>query len=289
MHYDGDIIRPPSEAFSIILQATVGCSHNRCTFCGAYRDRSFRLKEEEIVEADLAFAAKYCQRQQTLFLADGNALAMPRTKLVGLLQRIKEKLPWVRRVSLYANAQDILRRSPEELRQLRDLGLSRLYMGLETGHDSTLLAIAKGSDSEEMIAAGRQVRQAGIFLSVTVLLGIAGVRNSQDHARATAAVLNEMKPNQVAALTLMLLDNTPLFQAWREGKFELPDRRGLLLELRTLLEGLDLERAQFQANHASNYFELDGRLARDKMRLIARLDQALAGAVSLKPENRRAL
>lgn len=289
MNYEGDIIRPPSEAFSIILQATVGCSHNRCTFCGAYRDRAFRLKEEETVEADLAFAAEYCRRQQTLFLADGNALAMPQAKLVNLLQRIRSVLPWVRRVSLYANARDILRRSPEDLRQLRELGMSRLYMGLETGHDPTLLAIAKGSNSREMIAAGLRVRGAGIFLSVTVLLGIAGSRDSQAHARATAEVLNQMRPNQVAALTLMLLANTPLARSAQEGNFELPDRNGLLLELRTLLEGLDLDRAQFQANHASNYFELDGRLARDKIRLIGQVDDALAGAIKLKPEYHRAL
>lgn len=289
MNYEGDIIRPPSEAFSIILQATVGCSHNRCTFCGAYRDRTFRLKEEEIIEADLAFAATYCQQQQTLFLADGNALAMPQVKLVALLQRIRDRLPWVRRASLYANARDILRRTPAELRQLRELGMTRLYMGLETGHDPTLLAIAKGADSREMITAGQKVREAGIFLSVMVLLGIAGRRDSQDHAQATASVLNQMKPNQVAVLTLMLLDNTPLALAFRDGSFEMPDRIGLLLELRTLLEHLSLDRAQFQANHASNYFELDGRLARDKIRLISQVDDALAGAIKLKPENRRAL
>ncbi|MHB1351248.1 MAG: radical SAM protein [Desulfobulbus sp.] len=289
MNYEGDIIRPPSEAFSIILQATVGCSHNRCTFCGAYRDRSFRLKEEETVEADLAFAAEYCRRQKTLFLADGNGLAMPQARLVSLLARIRERLPWVRRVSLYANARDILRRSVDELRQLKGLGMSRLYMGLETGHDPTLAAIAKGSDSREMIAAGQRVREAGIFLSVSVLLGIAGRRDSQAHARATAAVLNAMRPNQVAALTLMLLVNTPLADAWRQGNFEMPDRHDLLRELRSLLVDLDLERAQFQANHASNYFELDGRLSRDKIQMIALVDQALAGTVALKPEYRRAL
>lgn len=289
MNYEGDIIRPPSEAFSIILQATVGCSHNRCTFCGAYRDRSFRLKEEETVEADLAFAAEYCRRQKTLFLADGNGLAMPQARLVSLLARIRERLPWVRRVSLYANARDILRRSVDELRQLKGLGMSRLYMGLETGHDPTLAAIAKGSDSREMIAAGQRVREAGIFLSVSVLLGIAGRRDSQAHARATAAVLNAMKPNQVAALTLMLLVNTPLADAWRQGHFEMPDRHDLLRELRSLLVDLDLERAQFQANHASNYFELDGRLPRDTIEMIAQVDRALAGAVALKPEYCRAL
>lgn len=289
MHYEGDIIRPPSEAFSIILQATVGCSHNRCTFCGAYRDRTFRIKEDAVIEADLAFAAAHCRRQQTLFLADGNALAIPQVRLVRLLALIRDKLPWVRRISLYANARDILRRSAQELRQLRELGMSRLYMGLESGHDPTLLAIDKGADAAEMISAGRRVREADIFLSVTVLLGIGGREYSQEHARATAAVLNRMAPNQVAALTLMLLEGTPLARAYDEGRFELPDQHGLLQELRTLLTALELERAQFQANHASNYVELDGRLSRDKERLLARIDQALAGELRLKPEYRRAL
>jgi radical SAM superfamily enzyme YgiQ (UPF0313 family) len=289
MHYEGDIIRPPSEAFSIILQATVGCSHNRCTFCGAYRDRSFRLKEESTVETDLDFAAKYCRRQKTLFLADGDALAIPQPQLVSLLQRIRDKLPWVRRISLYANARDILRRTPSEMAELRKLGLSRLYMGLESGHDPTLRAIGKGSNSREMIAAGRSVREAGMFLSVTVLLGIAGRNDSQAHAHATAEVLNLMQPNQVAALTLMVLENTPLARAARRGKFELPPLRELLLELRTLLAGLHLDRTQFQANHASNYLELDGRLARDKIRLLGEVEQALAGTIKLKPEFIRAL
>lgn len=289
MHYEGDIIRPPSEAGSIILQATVGCSHNRCTFCGAYRDRRFRIKDRNELLADLDFAATYCLRQKTVFLADGNALTIPQGDLLDLLALVRTRLPQVRRVGLYANARDILRRNAYEMQQLRKLGLQRVYMGLESGHDPTLEAIRKGSDAAAMIRAGRLVREAGMFLSVTVLLGIAGSRHSMAHARATASVLNRMKPSQVAVLTLMVLDDLPLAGQYARGEFILPDRHGLFVELRTMLEGLDLKRAQFQANHASNYFELDGRLPKDKHAMLSRIDQVLAGAVGMKPDRQRAL
>lgn len=289
MHYEGDIIRPPSEAGSIILQATVGCSHNRCTFCGAYRDKRFRIKSTSELLPDLDFAARYCQRQKTVFLADGNALAIQQADLLELLALIRSRLPQVRRVGLYANARDILRRSAREMDQLRESGLQRVYMGLESGHDPTLEAVRKGSDAAAMIRAGRLVRESGMFLSVTVLLGVAGVRHSMEHARATASVLNRMKPSQVGVLTLMLLENTPLAGQYDRGEFILPDREGLFVELRAMLADLDLERAQFQANHASNYFELDGRLPKDKHALLSRIDQVLAGAVGTKPDWRRTL
>ena len=189
MDYQGDIIRPPSEAFSILLQVTTGCSHNCCTFCGAYRDRLFTIKPAARIEADLDFAATWCRRQQTLFLADGDALALPFAEMRHLLGRIRERLPWVRRVSSYATSANIAALTDEQLAALRQLGLGRLYLGLETGHDPTLRAIAKGADSTAMITAGQRVRAAGIFLSVTCLLGIAGREHSLAHAVATAEVL----------------------------------------------------------------------------------------------------
>lgn len=289
MHYEGNVIRPPSEADSIILQATVGCSHNGCTFCGAYRDKRYRVKDAETIDKDIRFAARYCTRQRTLFLADGNALAIPQTELTGLLQKIRNRLPFVRRVSLYANANDILQRPVRELSELKELGLGRIYMGLESGHDQTLKAIAKGSDSEGMIAAGRKVRAAGIFLSVTVLLGIGGVLNSLPHAAATAEALNAMQPSQVAVLTLMILENTPLARQLATGTFHFPDRHGLFVELRVLLENLELQRSQFQANHSSNYFSLNGRLPRDKAKFLSLVNDALSGKLYLKPEHQRAL
>jgi radical SAM superfamily enzyme YgiQ (UPF0313 family) len=289
MHYEGDIIRPPSEANSIILQATVGCSHNSCTFCGAYNGKRYRVKEDAVIRQDLEFAASFCRRQKTLFLADGDALAIPQQQMTGLLSRIRAMLPWVRRVSTYANARDILRRTPAELAALRDLGLRRVYMGLESGHPEILRRIAKGADPEEMIAAGRRAREAGMFLSVTVLLGIGGTELSREHARATAAVLNRMQPSQIAVLTLMLLPGTPLDRSRRSGKFRLPGRQMLFVELRDILAGIELPRVQFQANHASNYFNLDGRLPRDREKFLALVDRAVRGHIGLKAEESRAL
>ncbi|MDX9835490.1 MAG: radical SAM protein [Desulfobulbus sp.] len=289
MDYQGDIIRPPSEAFSIILQVTTGCSHNRCTFCGAYRDRLFTVKSAARIEADLDFAATWCQRQQTLFLADGDALALPHDEMLWLLGRIREKLPWVRRVSSYATSTNIGALSDEQLAGCRQLGLSRLYLGLESGHDPTLRAIVKGADSAAMVEAGQRVRDAGMFLSVTCLLGIAGREDSLDHAAATAEVLKRMQPHQVAVLTLMVLPNTPLYRLMRSGRFILPDQAGLFAELRCLLAHLGTLRTQFYANHASNALALDGRLPRDRERLLAMIDRAAAGAVPLRPEHLRGL
>jgi len=287
--YQGDIIRPPSEAFSLILQVTTGCSHNRCTFCGAYRDKPFQIKPWQRIEQDLEFAATWCKRQTTLFLADGDALALPHDLLASLLMRIREKLPWVRRVSSYATCQNIAAKTDAQLLAYQQLGLSRLYMGLESGYDPTLGAIAKGVDSEAMITAGQRVRAAGIFISVTCLLGIAGAALSLEHAAATATVLNRMRPHQIAVLTLMPLANTPLYRQMCDNRFTLPDQVQLFRELRCLLAGLEPYRTQFHANHASNYFSLNGRLPKDQERMLATIDQALAGTLSLKPEPYRAL
>jgi len=289
VHYRGNIIRPPSEAHAIILQVTTGCSHNRCTFCGAYRDRNFRVKDDAVISQDIDFAAQYCTRQTTVFLADGDALVIAQPRLLALFDHIREQLHWIRRISLYANCRDILYRSPVELAELKTAGLGRIYMGLESGHDKTLAAIKKGATAEEMIRAGQRVREAGIFLSVTCLLGIAGIRYSLQHAADTAAVLNAMQPSQIALLTLMLLENTELGQAALSGHFQLPDKLGLFQELRVLTAGLEPGRCQFQANHASNYFTLDGRLPRDKEKFLAIIDQAIAGALTLKPETLRGL
>ena len=289
MDYQGDIIRPPSEAFSIILQVTTGCSHNRCTFCGAYRSKPFQVKSWARIEADLDFAATWCGRHATLFLADGDALALPHALLTTLLTRIRKQLPWIRRVSSYATCQNIMRKRDDQLREYRQLGLSRLYMGLESGHNPTLTAIAKGVDSETMITAGQRVRAAGIFLSVTCLLGIAGAALSLEHARATAEVLSRMQPHQVAVLTLMVLENTPLYRQMQADRFIMPGPAQLFDELRHLLAGLSPFRTQFHANHASNYFSLSGRLPKDRDTMLATIDQALVGTLPLKPEPYRGL
>ena len=291
MQYQGTVIRPPSEAHSIILQVTLGCSHNRCTFCGAYRDKPFSIRPWVEILKDIEFARTCCTRQKTLFLADGNALAMPYLQLVRLLEEIRIQLPWVRRVGLYAGCRDILACDADSLRRLKELGLGRIYMGLESGDDNVLHAVNKGATGRDMITAGRMVRDVGIFLSVTCLLGLAGAdpEASFAHARNTAKVLNLMRPSQIAVLTLMLLDNTPLGRKAAQGLFSLPDKQQLFLELQAMILALGDFRAQFQANHASNYFQLDGRLPRDREKFLALIDEVLQGRRSVKPERLRAL
>lgn len=289
MQYEGNVIRPPSEADSIILQVTVGCSHNRCTFCGAYRDVRFRIKSEGEILSDLAFAARNCRRQKRLFLADGDVLSLSMRRLRGIFSAVRENLPWIKRIGLYGNAKNIRHKTVDNLLELKALGLDRVYMGLESGDDRILASIRKGVSSRDMIEAASAVKAAGLFLSVTVLLGIGGTTLSTAHAKATAAVLNAMEPAQIAVLTLMLLDNTPLYQSWQNGNFILPDSRRLLHELKSLVEDLTVSRGQLHANHASNYLPLAARLPRDKDKILRLLDQAIAGQIALKPENRRAL
>jgi radical SAM superfamily enzyme YgiQ (UPF0313 family) len=289
VNYEGNIIRPPSEAHSIILQVTVGCSHNKCTFCGAYKGKRFRIKETAALQKDIEFAERYCRKQHRVFLADGDALVIPAERMVDIFSSIRQNLPWVKRISLYGNAKSILLKSVNELKELKKLGLDRIYMGLESGHDPTLKRIRKGATTAHMIEAAEMVRDTGLFLSVTVLLGVAGIHESEIHARDTGLLLTRMKPNQIAALTLMLLENTPLYTDAASGTFLLPGQKILLNELKIIVKNINLERAQFQANHASNYLPLSGRLPKDKELILQSIDEALAGRQHLRQEYQRAL
>lgn len=289
MHHEGYCIRPPSEADSILLQVTLGCSHNRCTFCGSYADKRFRIKDEAIIESDLRWAARHLAAEDRLFLMDGDALIIPQKRLVRILERIRERLPRVNRVGAYANVKSIRKKSPKELAALRELGLGILYLGVETGDDAVREAIGKGSTAATCIEAGRRVKAAGITLSVTVLLGIAGRERSLEHARATGALLTAMDPDFVGALTVMLIPGTPLYEDWRAGRFILPDERGILRELREMIARTDLSRGYFFANHASNYLPVKAKLPSGKPKALALIDAALRGEVGLKPEWLRAL
>jgi radical SAM superfamily enzyme YgiQ (UPF0313 family) len=289
LHYEGNIIRPPSEANSILLQVTVGCSRNRCTFCGTYRGERFRIKPEEIVREDIAFAASHCRRQRRLFLCDGDALVIPQPRLVAILREVRAQLPWVTRVGSYANARSIGLKSDGELRELRELGLGILYMGLESGDDETLKAIRKGADAATQTAMGRKAIEAGMKLSVTVILGIAGRSRSAVHARETARVLSAIDPDYVGALSLMLIPGTPLYDEWQSGAFSLIEPAEMLAELRTILAETRLSQGLFHANHASNYLPIRARLPKDREAILALIDRAMAGEVALKPEYMRAL
>jgi radical SAM superfamily enzyme YgiQ (UPF0313 family) len=289
MHYEGMVIRPPSEAYSILLQATLGCSHNKCTFCGTYKDKRFTIKDNQVLLQDILFASRYMKRQDRLFIMDGDGLIIPYDRLMWILDRIREHLPWVKRVGAYANAKSIRMKSMEELRSLRDNGLKILYLGVESGDDETLKNIHKGSTAHNLIEMGRKVMEAGMELSVTVLLGIAGRERSLIHARATGELLSAMDPDYVGALTLMVTPGTPLYKDYEEGKFELPDTRELLLELREMIAHTTMTRGMFFSNHASNYLPVKARMPQGKQQALDLIDAALAGKVGLRPEQWRAL
>jgi radical SAM superfamily enzyme YgiQ (UPF0313 family) len=289
MDYQGIIIRPPSEANSIILQVTVGCSHNKCTFCGTYKGVRFRIKPESVIEQDIEFAAHCCTRQRRVFLTDGDALILPQARLLKLLKTIRERLPWVTRVGIYGNAKSIRSKTLEDLVALREEGLGIVYMGLETGDDVTLRKVRKGVRAGTIIKMGRRVIEAGIKLSVTVLLGLAGPERSYVHAEATGRALSVMDPDYVGALSLMLLPNTPLERDYEEGLFTLVSPMDMLRELKTMIAHTDLSGGLFYANHASNYLPVKARLPRDKEAAVNLIDQALMGDVPLRPDFMRAL
>lgn len=288
MHYEGNIIRPPSEAGSILLQATVGCSHNKCTFCGAYKGERFRIKPDEIIFEDIAYAATHFQRIRRLFICDGDALIIPQRRLLTILEKIREKLPWITRVGVYANAKSIAMKTPEELRTLKENGLGIAYMGLESGDAETLKAVRKGSSPQKMIDMGRRLREAGIKLSITVLLGVAGTERSRIHARETGKVLSAIDPDYVGALSLMLIPGTPLCMDYDAGRFELPDPPAMLRELREMIAHTRMH-GLFHANHASNYLPIKARMPKDREKVLEMIDAALHGRIHLKPEWMRAL
>lgn len=289
MHYQGNIFRPPSEANSILLQVTTGCSHNKCSFCGMYKESRFTIKSDEVIMADIDFAALHCRRQNRLFLCDGDSLILPQKRLVPILKAIRSKLPWVERIGTYANTKSIAMKSLEELNELHSLGLTIAYMGLESGDDLTLEKINKGSDRANMIEMGKTIRSAGIKLSITVILGVAGRERSQIHARQSGAALTEIDPEFVGALSLMLTPETRLYEQWQQGAFILPGPQEMLAELRTMLEHTELSGGYFHANHASNYLPIKARLPQEKNATLELIDRALDGEIGLKPEYMRGL
>jgi radical SAM superfamily enzyme YgiQ (UPF0313 family) len=289
MHYEGMIIRPPSEANSILLQVTLGCSHNKCTFCGTFRQKRFNIKKDEIIFKDIEFARQNCRRQNRVFLCDGDVMIIPQRRLVPILERIKERLPWVERVGLYANTKGIGMKTDEQLEELKSLGVDIAYMGLESGDDTVLKAVCKGANAEKMIKMGRRIKAAGIKLSVTVLVGLGGRERSMIHARETGSVLSAMDPDFVGALSLMLVPGTELNDQYERGDFVLINPEEMLAELGQMIAATHLTDGLFHANHASNYLPIRARLPRDKEQTLELISQALKGKIRLKSESMRAL
>jgi radical SAM superfamily enzyme YgiQ (UPF0313 family) len=290
MKYEGIIIRPPSEAESLILQVTVGCSHNRCTFCPTYKAKRFRIKTFEEVKEDIDEAAEFGWAIERVFLADGDALIIPQPRLMEIMSYLKEKLPRLRRVGIYANAKGILKKTQDELRELKEAGLGIIYLGVESGDQVVLDRVRKGTTYEKLLQAGRMVKEAGIKLSVTVLLGIGGRERSREHALATGRLLTEMDPNYVGALSVMIVPGTPLYEEQAQGQFVLPSAFEMIEELRTMIAQTDMH-GLFFSNHASNYLALKVRMPKDKREAIRLIDGVLAkrDPALLRPDYVRAL
>ena len=285
-NYDTPVFRPPSEAQSFILRVTRGCAHNKCTYCNMYRGVPFQILKDEEISRQIAQAAYYGKNKvRRVFLADGDALVLPTAKLLKILQALREQFPKLQRVSSYAAPKDILRKSEEELRQLKEAGLQLLYYGMETGDDATLKAVNKGVNAEEAIEAGRRVTASGMKLSMMVILGIAGVEGSARHALATAEAINIIKPNMVSALCLMLYRGSELLDQYEAGKFNPLSPAGLMQELHLMMEHINLpedHHCLFRSNHVSNYIPLAATLPKEKDRLLKDIDLCIQELRKLK-------
>ena len=289
MRYEGALYRPPSEAQSLLLQITLGCSYNKCIFCGMYPDVKFRVKSLDVVKEDIQEASNY--RFRRTFLCDGDALIAPYQFLVNVLSDLKEQMPQLERVATYGDCRSILKKTPDQLRHLRELGLEVIYHGIESGDDAILKWIRKGSSSRQIVEAGKKVRDAGILYSAIVMLGLGGRKRSEEHAIATARVLNEIQPDFIGVLSTMVMEGTPLDDMMEAGEFHLPSRLGLIHEFKLLLENLELDHGLLTSRHSSNYYPLRVVFPYEKTRAIRQLDEILENKdeTLLKPEFKRQL
>ena len=290
MRYHGRIYRPPSEADAYILQATIGCSWNKCTYCDMYRDKQFAVRALDETLADVAAAGqRFGTGVQKVFIADGDALVLDMQHWRAVLAACRDAFPAMRRVSCYATAANVLDKSLDQLQELCRLGLTQLYIGPESGDDVTLKRIAKGSTAADHVAAAKRAHAAGMKLSVIFLLGAGGVERSQQHAEASAELATAMDPRFLSALTLTVVPGTPIARARQKGLFTLPDVATMLRELRTFVAHATPSDAIFRTNHASNHLPIAGRLPRDRDRVLAAIDGALCGDTPLRPEWLRGL
>ena len=292
MYYERMTIRPPSEANSFLLPVTIGCSHNKCTFCCTYMGVKFGIRHLEDIKRDIdKVAQNYSWSVRRVFLEEGDALICPQHRLVEVLNYLNEKLPYLDRVSTYATPQSALIKSIDQLKELNRLGLKIAYMGVETGDEELLKKIKKGVSYDQVVEAGRKLKQAGITLSVTVILGLGGIEGSKNHALKTAKILSDIDPDFAGALTIMLVPGTPLHKDWEEGRFSLISPFQSLKELRLIIQNSDFTNCFFTANHASNYLPIKARLPQQKAEVIKLIDDVLAkrDMSQLRPEFTRAL
>lgn len=288
MRYEGMIYRPPSEAYSLIVQVTIGCSQNRCIFCNMFKEKRFRIRKVEEVLEDLQDARDRYQYVEKIFLADGDALVCKMKDLERILNFIQQNFKECKQVTLYGSPRSILMKKQDELKKLKELGISMIYMGLESGNDEVLAYMKKGVTSQEMIEAANKVKNANIRLSVTAISGLGGRRLWREHAKDTGLVLSQMKPDYVGLLTLMIEEDLPLYDKIRNREFEVLNPYDILIETKEMLKYMDCPDCIFRSNHASNYVNLRGTLNDDKEAMIQMLDEAIKGNIHLKSEWMRA-
>ena len=292
MQYEGMVYRPPSEAYSLILQVTIGCSHNKCRFCSMYKDKRFHIRQLEDILADLQECRAYYSRVRRIFLADGDALCLSNAKLLAILNAIRDLFPECERVGIYGRATDILRKTPEELKALKEAGIGIVYVGAESGDPEVLARMCKNATREQLIEGVRRAEDAGIAASVTFISGLGGRERWKEHAIASATMISEMRPSYASWLTLMLDPAAPVTKDIAEGKFELLKPLEVLDEMEVMLEHVELPEGVtcvFRSNHASNYLSLKGDLPADRDNMLAVVRQAKENSDMLRPEYWRAL
>ena len=290
MRYVGDIYRPPSEAYSLLVQVTIGCSHNKCTFCNMYKAKQFKVRKPEEVLEDLAWARSHYNRVERIFLCDGDALCLANHKLLVILDYIMENFPECARVTTYGRATDVIRKTDEELRKLKDHGLEMVYIGAESGSQKILDKVNKGETREELIEGVQRLEKAGIKTSVTFISGLAGPEDWEEHAIETGKMIAEMNASYVSLLTLMLQPPAPLLEDYQQGKFKLLSPEEVLAETCLMLQyARPSKPCVFRSNHASNYVSLRGNLPMDNESMIASLKRCMENRGLLKDERFRML
>ncbi len=275
MEYEGRVFRPPSEGRSLIIQATIGCSHNRCRFCTMYREKKFRMRSSHEIIEELRGLKNYYDYYKRIFLADGDAMGMPTSELMEILIFIRENIPQINRVGIYAHGKNLLGKSVEDLKKLKDAGLGIVYIGLESGSDKVLDQMEKGISVAECVEGALRAKEAGMKVSVMLISGLGGRKLMREHAVESARAANRIKPNYLSLLTLMLDDSAEIMRDIEDGSFELLGPEEVLDEAKIFLEETNLDKTIFRSNHASNYLAMEGVLGRDKERLLREIEEAM--------------
>ena len=286
LKYEGTVIRPPSEAESLILQLTLGCTDNNCTFCPAYKDKPFRIRDIDEFEKEIIKASEHFSETKRIFLADGDAITVPQKHLLRVFESLNQHFPRLTRISLYGSAKSLKTKTISELIELKKLKLGVIYIGMETGDDEIYRSINKFGSPQQTVETIQKVKNAGIKTNVTVILGLGGKKHTVQHAVNTGRILSQAKPEQIAALTLMIVEGTPLYNMKKKGDFTELDTFEFIEELKTLIENMEDFPCLFFSNHASNYIPVNARFPKDKQGIIQQLSTVLAKkkSFSLKPE-----